>query len=345
MANNSRVIVSGSFDDLRSRQIRFLQEAAKLGDVHVQLWSDQAVKTIEGHEPKFPVAERLYFVEAIRFVKGVTAVDVISRDALLTEGKIAGRDMGGGSSWMTARQKSAPLRKFRIELSRDCRSAVGWFSRDRIGGGGDAARKKVLVTGCYDWLHTGHVRFFEEVSEYGDVHAVVGQDANIEFLKGPGHPQFRQDERRYMVGSLRFVKQALVATGMGWLDAEPEIQVIKPDIYAVNEDGDKPEKRTYCEAHGIEYLVLKLTAQARPSSPAEHHPARGFKDLFFVARASRPCPAIQGTGETPVRHHSFIAIHCPCNIAKYGESSISSGRSTRPRFRLESYVAKINSVD
>ena len=24
-------------------------------------------------------------------------------------------------------------------------------------------RKKVIVTGCYDWLHTGHVRFFEEV--------------------------------------------------------------------------------------------------------------------------------------------------------------------------------------
>jgi cytidyltransferase-like protein len=122
--------------------------------------------------------------------------------------------------------------------------------------------KKVLVTGCYDWLHTGHVRFFEEVSEYGDVYAVVGHDANIELLKGAGHPQFRQDERCYMVQSLRYVKQALISTGNGWLDAEPEIQRIKPDIYAVNEDGDKEEKRKYCQEHEIEYLVLKRVPKA-----------------------------------------------------------------------------------
>jgi hypothetical protein len=44
---------------------------------------------------------------------------------------------------------------------------------------------------------------------------------------------------------------------MGWLDAEPEIAVVKPEIYAVNEDGDKPEKREYCQRNGLEYVVLK----------------------------------------------------------------------------------------
>jgi cytidyltransferase-like protein len=115
----------------------------------------------------------------------------------------------------------------------------------------------VIVTGCYDWLHSGHVRFFEEVSALGDLYAVVGQDANIEFLKGKGHPLFSEQERQYMVQSVRFVKQALISSGMGWLDAEPEIELIKPDIYAVNEDGDKPEKLEYCKAHGIEYRILK----------------------------------------------------------------------------------------
>jgi glycerol-3-phosphate cytidylyltransferase-like family protein len=60
-----------------------------------------------------------------------------------------------------------------------------------------------------------------------------------------------------MVQSIRFVTEALISTGHGWLDAEPEIQRVKPDIYAVNEDGDKGGKREYCEKHGIEYLVLK----------------------------------------------------------------------------------------
>jgi hypothetical protein len=60
-----------------------------------------------------------------------------------------------------------------------------------------------------------------------------------------------------MVQSIRYVKQALISTGCGWMDAEPEIALIKPDIYAVNEDGDKPEKRAFCEGHGIQYVVLK----------------------------------------------------------------------------------------
>jgi hypothetical protein len=55
------------------------------------------------------------------------------------------------------------------------------------------------------------------------------------------------------------VKQTFISSGNGWMDAEPEIAVIKPDIYAVNEDGDKPEKRQFCEKHNLRYVVLKRT--------------------------------------------------------------------------------------
>jgi hypothetical protein len=41
------------------------------------------------------------------------------------------------------------------------------------------------------------------------------------------------------------------------MDAEPEFARIRPDMYAANEDGDKPEKRAFCEQQGIEYVVLK----------------------------------------------------------------------------------------
>jgi cytidyltransferase-like protein len=118
-------------------------------------------------------------------------------------------------------------------------------------------RKKVVVTGSYDWLHSGHVRFLEEASGYGDLYAVVGHDENIRLLKGEGHPLFPQAERRYLVGSIRFVKQTLISSGSGWLDADPEIRKIRPDLYVVNEDGDKGGKREYCRKLGIEYLVLK----------------------------------------------------------------------------------------
>jgi cytidyltransferase-like protein len=136
----------------------------------------------------------------------------------------------------------------------------------------DPLRKRVVVTGCYDWFHSGHVRFFEECSQLGDLYVVVGHDANVRLLKGEGHPLFTEDERRYVVGSCRYVKQALITSGMGWMDAEPEIALVRPHMYAVNEDGDKPEKRAFCAEHGIEYVVLKRT-------PKEGLPRRSSTDL------------------------------------------------------------------
>lgn len=114
-----------------------------------------------------------------------------------------------------------------------------------------------MVSGSYDWLHSGHIRFLEEASSYGDLYVVVGHDANIRLLKGAGHPLLPEAERRYMIGAIKYVKQALISTGDGWLDADPAIRWLKPDIYAVNEDGDKGGKREYCQKLGIEYLVLK----------------------------------------------------------------------------------------
>jgi cytidyltransferase-like protein len=133
-------------------------------------------------------------------------------------------------------------------------------------------RKKVVVTGCYDWFHSGHVRFFEEVSQLGELYVVVGSDENVRLLKGDGHPMFPQAERRYVVQSVRLVERALISSGSGWMDAEPEIAWLKPDIYVVNEDGDQPEKRGFCEARGIEYVVLMRT-------PKEGLPRRQSVDL------------------------------------------------------------------
>jgi cytidyltransferase-like protein len=139
----------------------------------------------------------------------------------------------------------------------------------------DQQVKKVIVTGCFDWLHSGHVRFFEETSALGDLYVILGHDANVLLLKGEGHPLFPENERRYMVQAIKHVKQALVSSGSGWMDAQPEIDLIKPDMYAVNEDGDKPEKRAFCEAHGIEYVVLKrLPKEGLPKR--ESTALRGF---------------------------------------------------------------------
>jgi cytidyltransferase-like protein len=163
--------------------------------------------------------------------------------------------------WADYGATASPARE---KFCRDKKIVYRHFTPDDLAGFPQTApppsasgRKKVVVTGSYDWFHSGHVRFFEEVSAYGDLHVVVGHDANIRLLKGDGHPLVPQEERRYVVGSIKFVKEALISTGHGWLDADPEIKQLKPDIYAVNEDGDKGGKREYCQQARIEYLVLK----------------------------------------------------------------------------------------
>src|SRR5512139_1708604 len=59
----SNVVVMGSFDDVRSRDIRFLEEAAQLGAVRVLLWADEVVRAVTGLPPKFPLAERSYLLQ------------------------------------------------------------------------------------------------------------------------------------------------------------------------------------------------------------------------------------------------------------------------------------------
>lgn len=261
------VIVSAAFDNLTSRDMRFLEEAAKLGELQVLLWSDAAIRNITGADPTQPLAEREYFVQAVRHVARLqVSAATLDPDAL--PGLSGCRtDIWCVDEHSASAAKEAFCTAHGITCHRLTASQCAGFPTPAplpLTG-----RKKVMVTGCYDWFHSGHVRFFEEVSELGELFVVVGHDANIRLLKGDGHPLFGEDERRYIVGSLRYVTQALVSSGTGWLDAEPEIARIQPDLYAVNEDGDKPEKRAFCEQHGIEYVVLKRTPKpglARRSS-------------------------------------------------------------------------------
>src|ERR1700690_2569544 len=71
---SNAIVVTGAFDDLRSRHMRFLEEAAKLGEVTVLLWPDQAVQKLTGKPPMFPEAERLYLLKAVRYVSRVLPV-------------------------------------------------------------------------------------------------------------------------------------------------------------------------------------------------------------------------------------------------------------------------------
>jgi cytidyltransferase-like protein len=251
----TKVIVSSGLERLNSADFRLLQEAAGLGGLHVLLWSDEAIRKLAGREPRYPQSEREYVIQAIRYVHRVQVSGPdVDPDAL--PGVLLFRP----DIWVVEQSDDRPAKRAFC-------AAAGL--RHHVLAPGDLAgfpepppappsgEKKVIVTGCYDFFHSGHVRFFEEAAGLGDLFVVVGNDENVRLLKGEGHPLLTAAERRFNVGSIRHVRQALISTGMGWMDAEPEIARIEPDLYVVNEDGDKPEKREFCQKRGIEYVVLK----------------------------------------------------------------------------------------
>jgi len=116
--------------------------------------------------------------------------------------------------------------------------------------------KKVFVSGCYDMLHSGHVAFFEEAATHGDLYVGIGSDKTIHELKAR-RPVNNEQERLYMVKSLKPVKDAWINKGGGLIDFLKEIEQLKPDIFFVNSDGHSNLKEELCKEMGIEYIVSK----------------------------------------------------------------------------------------
>ncbi len=139
-------------------------------------------------------------------------------------------------------------------------------------------KKVVFVSGCFDMLHSGHVAFLKEASEYGNVHVGLGSDKTIRELKGRELIN-SEEERLYMLSALNCVSNVTINSGSGLIDFLPDIKKIRPDIFVVNEDGHSPEKESLCKEFGIEYKVLKRI-------PAANLPRRSTTAL----RSVKPMP-------------------------------------------------------
>ena len=140
--------------------------------------------------------------------------------------------------------------------------------------------KKVLVSGCYDLLHSGHIAFFKTAASYGKLYVSIGRDDNLLLLKGK-KPYFSQEERLYIVRSIKYVEDAFIASGSGLLDFETDLKRINPDFLIVNRDGHSPEKEDLCKKLGIKYIVLERI----PESGLTPRSSSGTKrDLRFPYR-------------------------------------------------------------
>ncbi len=104
----------------------------------------------------------------------------------------------------------------------------------------------ILVHGCFDLLHYGHLLYLQKAHELGDK-LIVTITADRHIQKGPGRPIFNQDQRKQMLEALRIVDQVQVIDDP---TALPAIHQFKPDIYAKGLD------------YSVETPALKLEREA-----------------------------------------------------------------------------------
>lgn len=158
---------------------------------------------------------------------------------------------------------------------------------------------KVLVSGCFDMLHSGHIEFLQRAAAYGDeLYVALGSDRTVYELKGR-LPVTSESERCFMVEAIHCVHQAFVSSGSGHLDFEPELRQLKPDIFVVNADGNTPPKRRLCESIGITYVILDRT-------PHEMLPARSTTDLRTINQMPYRIDIAGGWLDQP-----FVSKYCP----------------------------------
>ncbi|GHT05763.1 hypothetical protein AGMMS49525_13410 [Bacteroidia bacterium] len=135
---------------------------------------------------------------------------------------------------------------------------------------------KVFVSGCYDMLHSGHVAFFEEAAQHGDVYVGIGSDKTLHELKARV-PFNNEQERLYMVKSLKAVKDAWINRGNGLLDFRDEVIALKPDIFFVNSDGHSNLKEQFCKEQNIQYVISRRV-------PHDNLPTRSTTSLRAECR-------------------------------------------------------------
>jgi D-beta-D-heptose 7-phosphate kinase/D-beta-D-heptose 1-phosphate adenosyltransferase len=116
-------------------------------------------------------------------------------------------------------------------LDRDeLKAAVGRLRAD--------GKKIVFTNGCFDIIHTGHIRYLREAKSLGDILVVgVNSDRSVSAIK-PKRPINPEDQRAEVLSSLEMVDYVAL------FDEETPyelIRIVRPDVLVKGGDWKKEE--------------------------------------------------------------------------------------------------------
>lgn len=101
-------------------------------------------------------------------------------------------------------------------------------------------KKVVHCHGCFDLMHPGHIKHFQEARAMGDILVVtITPDQYID--KGPGRPAFSQQLRAESIAALECVNYVAINA---WPTAEGTLRLLRPDIYVKGQEFEQLKDKT-----------------------------------------------------------------------------------------------------
>ena len=126
--------------------------------------------------------------------------------------------------------------------------------RDYLHNGG---KKLVFTNGCFDILHRGHTQYLAFARAQGDALVVgLNSDDSVRRAKGPTRPVNTEQDRAFVLGSLRAVDFVVIFD-----EDEPRdlISQILPDVLVKGKDwAHYVSGRDIVEAHGGQVVLADM---------------------------------------------------------------------------------------
>jgi len=137
--------------------------------------------------------------------------------------------------------------------------------RDRLHAEG---RTLVFTNGCFDILHRGHADYLAFARSQGDALVVgLNSDASVRRAKGPTRPVNPEQDRAYVLGSLRAVDFVVI-----FEEDEPRdlISQILPDVLVKGKDwAHYVSGREIVEANGGRVVLAEMVEGRSTTSTIE----------------------------------------------------------------------------
>jgi len=90
------------------------------------------------------------------------------------------------------------------------------------------SKKLVFTNGCFDILHSGHVRYLQTAAGFGDILVIgLNSDSSVRKLKGSHRPIITQADRAYILSAIEAIDYIVI---FGEETPAKLIQIVIPDV-------------------------------------------------------------------------------------------------------------------